>query len=305
MHTPVLLEEVVENLRIKETGIYLDLTIGYAGHASAILQKAKKGFLVGIDKDQKALEYSQKKLLEIGANFELIHGDFRDIDLLLKDSNFQTFDGIFGDLGVSSPQIDDPSRGFSYSKTGPLDMRMDQRQTLSANQVVNKMDQEELSALLEEFAFKKYGKSLAKAIVQARPILDTTHLVEVIKKSLPAFLVRKKNPAKVVFQALRIFVNRELEALEELLKKLEKFCKPNCVVALISFHSLEDRLIKNYFNLRKAFSDNYRKITASRYFFQTKTFKAKEAEVLRNPRARSAKLRVLIQKENTKEMTNG
>lgn len=298
MHTPVLLKEVIKSLNIRKDGVYLDLTVGYGGHASAILKRAPEGFLVGIDKDKTALEFAQKKLELIGSNFKLIHGDFRNLPQLLEDTEVKHFDGILGDLGVSSPQIDIVSRGFSYRKTAPLDMRLDQEQTLTAEFVLNKMSQEELRRMFDKYALKGSGKPLAAAICQARPLSTTTQLVDVIKKALPAYLVRKKNPAKVFFQALRIFVNDEIEALSELLERLENFTAPNCVIALITFHSLEDRIVKNYFGSKTALCDNYRRVVPSSQIFTTKAYRASVAEVLANPRARSAKLRVLWKTTN-------
>lgn len=298
MHTPVLLKEVLKSLNIRKDGVYLDLTVGYGGHASAILERASEGFLVGIDKDKEALEFAQKKLELIGSNFKLLHGDFRNLPQLLEETEIKHFDGILGDLGVSSPQIDTVSRGFSYRKTAPLDMRFDQEQTLTAEFVLNKMSQEELGRIFNRYALKGSGKPLASAICQARPLTTTTQLVEVIKKALPAYLVRRKNPAKVVFQALRIFVNDEVEALSELLERLENFTAPNCVIALITFHSLEDRIVKNYFGSKTALCDNYRKVVSSSQIFTTKAYRASVAEVLANPRARSAKLRVLWKTTN-------
>lgn len=296
MHTPVLLKEVLKSLNIQKDGVYLDLTVGYGGHASAILERAPEGFLVGVDKDKEALEAAQKRLELIGSNFKLLHGDFRNLPKLLAETEIKHFDGILGDLGVSSPQIDTVSRGFSYRKTAPLDMRLDREQTLTAEFVLNRMSQEELRRIFDRYGLKGSGKPLAAAICQARPLATTTQLVEVVRKALPAYLVRRKNPAKVVFQALRIFVNDELEALSELVEKLDEFTAPNCVVALITFHSLEDRIVKNYFGSKTALSDNYRRVVPARQTFTTKAYRASVAEVLANPRARSAKLRVLWKK---------
>lgn len=293
MHTPVLLKEVLKSLNIRKDGVYLDLTVGYGGHASAILKRASEGFLVGIDKDKEALEFAQKRLKLIGSNFQLIHGDFRNLPQLLVKTEVKHFDGILGDLGVSSPQIDSVSRGFSYRKTAPLDMRLNQEQTLTAEFVVNQTSQEELRRIFDRYGLKGSGKPLAAAICQARPLRTTTQLVEVVRRALPAFLVRRKNPAKVVFQALRMFVNDEVEALLELLERLEDFTAPTCVIALITFHSLEDRIVKNYFGSKTALCDNYRRVAPPSQIFTAKAFRASVAEVLANPRARSAKLRVL------------
>lgn len=298
MHTPVLLKEVIKSLNIRQNGVYLDLTVGYGGHASAILERATKGFLVGIDKDKEALKFAQKRLELIGSNFQLIHGDFRNLPQLLAKTEIKHFDGILGDFGVSSPQIDSVLRGFSYQRTAPLDMRFNQEQTLTADFVVNQMSQEELSRIFDRYGYKGSGKPLAAAICRARPLTSTTQLVEVVRNALPAYLVRKKNPAKLVFQALRIFVNDEIEALLGLLETLDNFTAPTCVIALITFHSLEDRIVKNYFGSKTALCDNYRRVVPAHQIFTTKAFRASVAEVFANPRARSAKLRVLWKTTN-------
>lgn len=293
MHTPVLLHEVIQHLNIKDDGVYLDLTVGYGGHASAILERARRGFLVGIDKDYEAIEYARRRLSQIGDNFLLIHGDFRDIDRLLADTEFRIFDGILGDLGVSSPQIDNPARGFSYTRSGPLDMRMDERRPLRADEIVNEYSQEQLRQIFAEYAIPKYALRVARAIVASRPIRDTGELVSVIRDALPAAEVRRKHPARAIFQALRIVVNDEIGALEELLTKLDRFTAQECVIALITFHSLEDSVVRRYYARRKSACDNYRRPVSCAETLTTKTLRASVAEIYQNPRARSAQLRVI------------
>ncbi len=292
-HIPVLLNEVIQALNIKKDGIYLDLTLGRAGHSREILKRIPEGMLVAFDKDINAIIKSNSYLSEVGSNFELVHSDFINIKDTLDKLGIKNVDGILVDLGISSPQIDDKNRGFSYSKDAYLDMRMDQSQELDASMIVNNYSEDELIEIFRNNADVKLPKVIANAIIKNRPINTTEELVNIIRDSLPAKIVRMKNPAKAVFQALRIAVNNELESLKILLDNSMEFLKKDSVLAIISFHSIEDRIVKKYFgNLTKSKIDHKIPIQEEKHW-SVKTYSPKEEEIQLNNRARSAKLRVL------------
>ncbi|MGZ9413810.1 16S rRNA (cytosine(1402)-N(4))-methyltransferase RsmH [Mycoplasma sp. Z386] len=293
-HFPVLLKEVIEKLEINENGIYLDLTLGRAGHSSKILEKLKNGHLYAFDKDIEAIKKSEQKLSSISGNFTLIHSDFKNIKSELEKLNINKVDGILVDLGVSSPQLDETSRGFSYNKDYRLDMRMDQSQTLDAHYIVNNFSESELVEIFKQNADVMLPQRVAKAIVQRRPINTTLELVEVIRKSLPAKVVRMKNPAKAVFQAIRIAVNNELESLNTLLENAIDFLKVNGKLLIISFHSTEDRIVKKFF--KQLISENeidYRIPIMQEKKWMAKSILPSDEEIKQNKRSRSAKLRIL------------
>ncbi|MGZ9428597.1 16S rRNA (cytosine(1402)-N(4))-methyltransferase RsmH [Mycoplasma sp. 1012] len=293
-HFPVLLKEVIEKLEINENGIYLDLTLGRAGHSSKILEKLKNGHLYAFDKDIEAIKKSEQKLSSISKNFTLIHSDFKNIKSELEKLNINKVDGILVDLGVSSPQLDETSRGFSYNKDYRLDMRMDQSQTLDAHYIVNNFSESELVEIFKQNADVMLPQRVAKAIVQRRPINTTLELVEVIRKSLPAKVVRMKNPAKAVFQAIRIAVNNELESLNTLLENAIDFLKVNGKLLIISFHSIEDRIVKKFF--KQLISENevdYRIPIMQEKKWIAKSILPSDEEIKQNKRSRSAKLRIL------------
>ncbi|MGZ9431820.1 16S rRNA (cytosine(1402)-N(4))-methyltransferase RsmH [Mycoplasma sp. AC157] len=293
-HFPVLLKEVIEKLEINENGIYLDLTLGRAGHSSKILEKLKNGHLYAFDKDIEAIKKSEQKLSSISGNFTLIHSDFKNIKSELEKLNINKVDGILVDLGVSSPQLDETSRGFSYNKDYRLDMRMDQSQTLDAHYIVNNFSESELVEIFKQNADVMLPQRVAKAIVQCRPINTTLELVEVIRKSLPAKVVRMKNPAKAVFQAIRIAVNNELESLNTLLENAIDFLKVNGKLLIISFHSIEDRIVKKFF--KQLISENevdYRIPIMQEKKWIAKSILPSDEEIKQNKRSRSAKLRIL------------
>lgn len=292
-HIPVLIKEVIDSLEIKENGIYVDLTLGRGGHSSEILKKLTTGKLIAFDKDLTAIQKSGEVLSKINSNFILIHSDFKNLDMKLKEYGIDKVDGILIDLGVSSPQLDEAERGFSYNKEAKLDMRMDQTQKLDAYEIVNNYSEEQLVYILKNYADVMLPKRVAKGILEARPINTTLELVDVIKKSLPAKLVREKNPSKAVFQAIRIAVNNELDSLNQVLNQAIAKLNTNGKLAVISFHSIEDRIVKNFFgNLIKSKIDSRLPIQEIKEW-RVKIINPKKDEIENNRRSRSAKLRVL------------
>lgn len=243
----VLLDEVIETLRIQPSGIYFDGTLGGAGHASEILKRLDDGLLIAMDKDEEALRHSKEKLKEIGGNFVLAKGNFLNVDLLLKELEVDGLDGAVLDLGVSSYQLDQEERGFSYRKDAELDMRMDLDQKLNAKMIVNEYEVEEITRILYEYGEERWAKRIAELIVEHRPLETTFQLVDVIKRAVPAGARDQKHPAKRTFQALRIAVNQELDLLDESLNKIIAHLKPGGRLAVITFHSLEDRIVKQAF----------------------------------------------------------
>ena len=250
MHYSVMLKETIESLNLKSEGTYVDATLGYAGHASEILKRIEKGFLFAFDQDSEAIKYSQEKLKTIGTNFKIIKSNFLYIKEELQKNGISKVDGIVFDLGVSSPQLDNPERGFSYMHNARLDMRMDTSNPLSAYEVVNNYSEKELSRIIFSYGEEKYAKSIAKNIVKYRNkknIETTFELVDIIKHSMPYVKTLDKHPAKRTFQAIRIEVNKELEILEESIKKALDILNVNGRIAVITFHSLEDKIVKKVF----------------------------------------------------------
>lgn len=293
MHVPVMLKEVIDSLNLKENGIYIDLTLGRAGHSVEILKNIKDGKLIGFDKDIIAIEESRSRLEKINNNFELIHCDFKNFLNELSRRGIDSVDGIIADLGVSSPQLDNKDRGFSYSKDGFLDMRMDQSQSLKAWDIVNNWNYEQLIEIFTNNADVHLKQKIANAIIENRPIDSTLQLVDVIKASLPAKVVSKKNPAKTVFQAIRIAVNNELESLETILRDSIKVLKKDGLLLVITFHSIEDRIVKNFFgNLVKPKLDPKIPIQETK-LYEVKVINPSKEEIENNRRSRSAKLRIL------------
>ena len=250
-HVPVLLNEAIEGLNIKDGGIYVDLTLGRAGHSSEILKRLSKGRLICIDQDEEAIKYSKTILDGIGGNYKIVKSNFKSIKKVLQDENVIKIDGALYDLGVSSPQFDEDYRGFSYNNDGPLDMRMDLDNPLTAYKVVNTYDLKELTRIFKEYGEEKYSYSIAKNIIKIRTVKSiesTFELVDIIKKSKPAKeLAKKGHPAKQVFQALRIEVNNELDSLKISLEEVIKSLNINGRVVVITFQSLEDRIVKTMF----------------------------------------------------------
>ncbi|AZZ65549.1 16S rRNA (cytosine(1402)-N(4))-methyltransferase RsmH [Metamycoplasma phocicerebrale] len=296
-HIPVLLDEVIKALDIKKDGIYVDLTLGRAGHSQEILKKIKEngsGRLICFDKDNQAIIESDPYLKKISNSYTLIKSDFRFLKSELNKLGITKVDGILADLGVSSPQLDETERGFSYSKNTKLDMRMDQEAKINAEMIINEWSEEEIARVLYEYGDVKLAKLVAKSIVKNRPIKSSFELNEVIRKALPAKVVREKNPSKAVFQAIRIAVNDELNALDDLLSQLNDLININGKIAIITFHSKEDAKVKKFFqNL------NYRDPKLNKLPIQiNKEWKQKiifpsEFELQNNKRAHSAKLRVI------------
>ncbi|MDD7363129.1 MAG: 16S rRNA (cytosine(1402)-N(4))-methyltransferase RsmH [Peptoniphilus sp.] len=250
-HIPVLKDEVIDGLKIKSDGIYVDGTIGGGGHGGEILKRIPDGLLIGIDQDDRALEAAEEHLSQIGTNYLLKKGNFADITRILETLHIDQVDGILLDIGVSSYQFDTPERGFSYRFDGPLDMRMNESAALSARDIVNTYGAEEISDILWEYGEERWAKRIGEFIVEERkvkPIETTYELVDVIKKAIPSGARRDGgHPAKKTFQALRIAVNRELDVLDEVIPAAVSLLKPGGRLAIITFHSLEDRIVKNEF----------------------------------------------------------
>lgn len=305
-HIPVLLNETIEGLNIKPEGIYLDLTLGRGGHSGEILKRLTSGHLYGVDQDQEAINESEKYLKTISNNFTLVHSNFSYIDEILENLNIKYVDGVLMDLGVSSPQFDEGYRGFSYREDAPLDMRMDQRNDLTAYKIVNTYTLDEIFKIIRDYGEDKFAYSIAKNIVKYRenkPIETTFELVEIIKRSKPEKELRKAgHPAKQVFQALRIAVNDELNVLTDTLGKVLKHLRPGGGrLAVITFHSLEDRITKNCFKEASIEEGNRYDIPIKgeekEYrLVNRKPITASEDELKENHRSASAKLRIIERK---------
>lgn len=304
-HIPVLLDETIEGLNIKKDGIYVDLTLGRGGHSKEILKKLTTGRLISFDKDETAINESKENLSEFSEKFTGIHDDFRNFRKNLDVLKIEKVDGILADLGVSSPQFDDASRGFSYKENARLDMRMDRRQKLSAFEVINSYSLQDLTRVFREYGEEKYSYQIAKKIVQIREqkqIETTTELVEIIKSCKPQKeLMKKGHPAKQIFQAIRIEVNDELGALKDALKDALSSLNIGGRACFITFHSLEDRIVKNAFNevskvegtRHNVFSLPTEKDLPDYRLVNNKVITASEKELEINPRSKSAKLRII------------
>ena len=307
-HIPVLLNEVIENLNINPDGIYIDLTLGRAGHSSEILKRlSNKGKLIGFDQDIDAIQASIERLSKISSNFEVIKSNFENVKEELLKRGITKVDGILADLGVSSPQFDQGDRGFSYRFDAKLDMRMDQNANLSAYEIVNTYSLIDLTRIFREYGEEKYAYEIAKRIVREReqkPVETTFELVDIIKRSLPSKELSKKgHPAKQVFQALRIETNRELEVLERMLKDGLELLSSKGRMAIITFQSLEDRIVKNIFKEVSTPKATPRWMPSlpedqevDYQLINKKVIVASEEELKRNPRSESAKLRVIERK---------
>ena len=302
-HVSVLLEECIEGLAIKPDGIYVDGTLGGAGHSSQIAKRLTTGRLIGIDRDPVALKAAGERLAPYGDRVTLVHSNFCEIASVLKELQIDGVDGILLDLGVSSPQLDDGARGFSYMADAPLDMRMNNQDSLSADTVVNTWPYEELKRILYEYGEERYAPKIAAAICARReiaPIRTTLELVDVIKSAMPASALREKqHPAKRSFQAIRIAVNDELGSVEKVMRDAIPCLHPGGRLAIITFHSLEDRIVKNGMaaaskgctcppSFPVCVCGNKPKVK----LVNRKPIVSGDEELERNPRARSAKLRV-------------
>ncbi|WDA43806.1 16S rRNA (cytosine(1402)-N(4))-methyltransferase RsmH [Fusobacterium nucleatum] len=248
-HIPVLYYETLDNLVINPDGIYIDCTLGGGSHSEGILERlSDKGLLISIDQDTNAIEYSKKRLEKFGSKWKVFKGNFENIDTIAYMAGVDKVDGILMDIGVSSKQLDDPKRGFSYRYDVKLDMRMNREQKISAYDVVNTYSEEQLSKIIFEYGEERHARKIAKLIVEERkssPIEKTSDLIALIKRAYPERA--SKHPAKKTFQAIRIEVNRELEVLENAMSKAIELLKVSGRLAIITFHSLEDRIVKNKF----------------------------------------------------------
>lgn len=295
-HETVLLDEAIKYLDIKENGIYVDATLGGAGHSKAILKKIPKGFLFGFDQDQFALDYA-KNILAKFSNYKLIKSNFRYLKEKLAQNNVQKIDGLLLDLGLSSFQIDDYDRGFTYLGDTALDMRMDQQQTLTAQEIVNTYSVEELARIFFVYGEEKNSFKIARKIIAKRPLKTTAELVEIT--DAVNYKV-KGHSAKRVFQALRIAVNDELRVLELVLKDAVELLKPNGRIVVITFHSLEDRIVKHFFkSLSTVHTPKNLPIVeqeAKMELVVRKPVYPSDLEYERNSRSKSAKLRAIRKK---------
>ena len=302
-HVSVLLDECLEGLNIKPDGTYVDGTLGGAGHSSQIAKRLTTGHHIGIDRDPVALKAAGERLAPFGDKVTLVHSNFCEIKQVLEDLEIEGVDGILLDLGVSSPQLDDGSRGFSYMADAPLDMRMNSEDTMSAYDVVNTWSQDELKRILYDYGEERYAPRIAAAICTRRaekPIETTLELVDVIRSAMPAQALREKqHPAKRSFQAIRIAVNDELGSVEKVMRDAIPCLNKGGRLAVITFHSLEDRIVKN------AMADAAKGCTCPPNFpvcvcgkkpkvklITRKPIVSGDEELERNPRARSAKLRI-------------
>ena len=297
-HEPIMLNECIENLNIKKDGIYVDGTMGGAGHSSKIVEKLDGGLLIGIDRDQEAIEASKKRLAKY-SNVKYVHGRHEDIISHLKSLGIEKVDGVLLDLGISSYQIDEGTRGFSYTKDAKLDMRMDQSQELSAKDIVNNYDEHELEDIFRKYGEEKFSKRIAERIISERKVKEiatTYELADIVRSAVPKDAV---NSFKRIFQALRIEVNGELKELKKAILDIASVLNVGGRICIITFHSLEDRIVK------EAFLELQGKCTCPKDFpkcvcgyksygkvITKKPIVPSDEEMERNPRSKSAKLRV-------------
>ena len=302
-HVSVLLRECIDNLNIRPDGIYLDGTLGLGGHSYEIASRLTTGLLIGVDRDETAIERAGRRLAPFGERVRLEHGNFADVPEILDSLKIAAVDGMLFDLGVSSPQLDEIQRGFSYMGEAPLDMRMDTSEGLSAYELVNGWPEERLSRILWDYGEERYARRIAHAIVTARaekPVETTQELVALIKGAMPAVALReKRHPAKRSFQAIRIAVNDELGAVARMMAAAPDRLKPGGRLCVISFHSLEDRIVKQGIAARENGCTCPREAPVCTCGFvrtlrsvSRKPILPSEEEIAENPRARSAKLRV-------------
>ena len=302
-HIPVLLDECIRYLNIKPEGVYVDGTLGMGGHSEAILRRLTTGRLISIDRDELAIERASERLRDYSDRLTIVHGNFRDLGEILEEQGVEAVDGMLFDLGVSSPQLDEGSRGFSYMLDAPLDMRMDKSDNIDAWFIVNRWPEDKIVRILRDYGEERHAARIAKAIAsrrEEREIETTSELVEIIKGAMPAAALREKqHPAKRSFQAIRIAVNDELGAVEALMGTAPDRLKVGGRLCVISFHSLEDRIVKNAIHSREngctcpreapvctcGFVQTLRSVTR-------KPITAGGEELELNPRSRSAKLRV-------------
>lgn len=303
MHISVLLEETISSLNLSEDSIIVDATLGYGGHSSKILERIKRGHLFAFDQDSEVLPYSTNRLNTIGTNFTIINSNFVNMKEELKKQGIDKVNGILFDLGVSSPQLDNIERGFSYHHNAKLDMRMNRKSDFSAYDVVNNYSIDELTSIFNKYGESKFSRNIAKKIVESRTekrIETTLELVEIIKMAVPMKFRINKHPARQIFQAIRIEVNKELDVLEKALEDALSLIKVGGRVSVITFHSLEDRMVKKYFRKKCDIDSKVRGLPniPEEYLpdFKlviNKAIKPSKEELEKNTRARSAKLRVI------------
>lgn len=299
-HIPVLLNEAITGLNVRPGKIYVDLTLGRGGHTKEIISRLKFGILVAVDQDEAAIE-SAKKLLTSTINVKtiIVKSNFVHLKKILSDLKISKVDGILMDLGVSSPQFDEAERGFSYQNDAPLDMRMDQQQALTAHEVVNTYSLEQLSKIFRDYGGEKFAYQIAKNIIKSRPVNTTGELVEIIKKSKPIReLFKIGHPAKQVFQALRIETNDELNVLYKTLFSALEVLNPKGRLAVITFHSGEDKIVKDIFNQKSKMIGNRHNIPdleeePEYQLINKHPIVPSEEEIEKNHRAKSAKLRII------------
>ena len=300
MHYSVLKNELIDSLKIKEDGIYVDATLGYAGDSKEILKRIKKGYLFAFDQDIEAINYSNEVLKSIGNNYKIFNTNFSNMVECLEKEGISKVDGIVFDLGFSSPQIDNAKRGFSFMQDGPLDMRMSS-EGISAKDIIDTYKLEDLTKIFYDYGEEKLSKVIAKKIVENKNNINSTlDLVEIIKNAVGANYFYKNHPERKIFQALRIEVNNELNILEEILPKAINILKKGGLLAVITFHSKEDRIVKNIFRKysevdemlkgEKDIPDNYKPLIK---LVNKKPIVASEKELLENSRSASAKLRIV------------
>ena len=302
-HYSVILKEAIEGLNIKENGIYVDATLGYGGHSSEILKKLTIGQLYSFDQDEEAIEYSKKRLLEIGDNFTIIYSNFVNMKEKLYEQGITKVDGILFDLGLSSPQIDNKERGFTFMEDAPLDMRMDKSNSIDAKYIVNNYTIEELANIFYIYGEEKMSKVIAKKIVSERlkkEIKTTKELVKIIESAVGAKYFNKNHPERQIFQAIRIEVNSELTVIKDVLPDAIDLLDKEGRISVITFHSLEDRIVKQIFKKESEVDDLVKglPVIPEEYQPRVKLINKKpllpsEEEIKENSRSKSAKLRIV------------
>ena len=302
-HYSVLLSESIQGLNIKENGIYVDATLGYGGHSSEILRKLTTGHLYSFDQDEEAIKYSDKRLSEISSNYTLIKSNFVNMKDKLNELGINKVDGILFDLGLSSPQIDDSSRGFTFMNESILDMRMDLSNKFTARELINTYSVLELTNIFFEYGEEKLSKVIAKKIVEERnkkEIITTTELVEIIKNAVGLKYFNKFHPERQIFQAIRIEVNNELNVLKSVLPDAIDLLNQGGRISVITFHSLEDRIVKQVFKknsevneMVKGLPEIPKEYLPKIILINKKPILPSEEEIKKNSRSKSAKLRII------------
>lgn len=302
-HYSVLKEEVIAGLNINPDGVYVDATLGYGGHSEEILKRLRRGFLFAFDQDEDAICFGQKRLAKVSNNFKIIYSNFGNIKEILKKENITKVDGILFDLGLSSPQIDEICRGFTFMHDAPLDMRMDKNNKLNAKEIINNYKLEELINIFFTYGEERYSKSIAKNIIKVREnkVINTTkELVDIIKYSVPLKYFLKNHPERKIFQAIRIEVNNELNILKKTLDDAISLLNPQGRICVISFHSLEDRIVKQVFKKASEVNDLVKGLPEIPKEYQPliklinkKPILPSDDEVKENSRSKSAKLRII------------